>query len=460
MSTQALFSQQLSINGPWKGFMEAAGRKMDIIVLFEKSEGEWKGKLSSETQQLKDIAISNIVVENLTVTFDVPLAGGQWAGQLSKEGDKLAGDWIQGAFKATLNFAKQKEAPEFKIKVREQTPVGPFPYKVQEVSYKNERDGTTLAATLTTPNGEGPFPAAILLTVAGENDRDQSHGAPQHKPYLVLADYLTRQGVAVLRADDRGVGGSSGNIFDSTIEDFAYDALAGFNFLKGLSQIDNSKIGFIGNSEGTLVGPLAASINNETAFIITLGGIGITGAEVILDQVDAMGQLSQLNETTIAQMKDRTQKMFDILLSEPDRAKAAAKLRAFLEDSKVPGADSSLFLIPASIDAQAKMFSSPWYRYQTELDPAPVLQKIKCPFLALHGNVDPFVSPDKNLAAIAENLRIGGNQHYGVIKLKGINHVFQDAQTGSPADYTKNEVSFSPRALELIGSWLKSTLMF
>ncbi len=450
----SLFGQDIS--GSWKGDLEFSGRTMDIVVTFQKTGEVWSGTLSSQKQQLKDIAISNILITNSELTFDVPLAGGKWAGRIAS--DSLKGNWIQGPFKAQLNFGRLKEKPVINTTQRRQTPTAPFPYTEEEVYYQNAKDQTHLAATLTIPKGEGQFPAAILLTVAGANDRDQTHGNPPHKPFKVLADYLSRNGIAVLRTDDRGVGGSNGDLFNSTYEDFARDAIAGFELLKEHSKIDPTKIGFIGNSEGTLVGPMAASMNQEAAFIITLGGIGIPGDQVILDQIGGLGALSGFDDPTIERYHEGTKDMLEMIKSGMDSADFANRLTTQLKSQKNDNNNTQLFLLPQSIEKQVKIFSSPWYRYQVNYNPSAVLRKTKIPFLAIHGDLDPFVIPDKNLQAIGAHLSAAGNPHYSLVKIKGLNHIMQDAESGSPAAYTLNESSFSERVLKMIGSWLEITL--
>ena len=261
---QLINGQDFELVGHWQGVLNFAGREMDIIISFQKKEEQIQGTLSSQKQQLKDLPMSEILVSGDSLQFLVPMAGGKWEGTFNHE--ELKGDWIQGPYKMPLVFQRIQAKPELTIAERRQTPKPPYPYTEEEIVYHNALDQTKLAATLTIPKGEGPFPAAILLTVAGPNDRNQMHGSPPHKPYQVLADHLSRNGFAVLRADDRGVGGSSGDLFQSTIADFAEDAKAGFNYLKTRQEIDPSRIGFIGNSEGTLVGPLAASPAGKCSF--------------------------------------------------------------------------------------------------------------------------------------------------------------------------------------------------
>ncbi len=435
------FAQNGRFQGNWSGSLTLQGKEMDILVELVTKDDILEGSMSSATQQFKGLALSKIETDGDSLGFTVLLAGGKWKGKL--DSDNLLGQWVQGPYKLPLNFYRVDHKPDIVLQSRVQTPLPPYSYDEIEVKYTNDRDNVELAGTLTIPKGQGPFPAAILLTVAGLNDRDQSHGAPQHKPYKVLADYLTKRGIAVLRADDRGIGGSSGDLYSSTIENFAYDALAAFEFLKYHERIDSLKIGFIGNSEGSLVGPLAASINKETAFIVTLGGIGIPGSDVILDQTESFGG-----------SRNRTSELIQILKTQSDKSVREQKLRALLTQSP-----SKSFMIPQSIDDQVALFDSPWYKFQINYDPAPVLQSLNCPFLAIHGSQDPFVSPDKNLNGISKNLQLGGNEQYSIVKLKDVNHVFQDAKDGSPLLYSINENSFSERALIIIGSWLKMVLL-
>lgn len=442
--------------GLWSGFLEFGGKKMDIQIRLAFQQEKWYGTLSSQTQQLKGLILTNINLDGENLRFDVPLAGGSWKGQI--QNDSLKGDWLQGGYQLPLWMGRDSQEIKVTINAREQTPSPPFPYDSKEVFYQNAEDQTQLAGTLTIPHGEGPFPAAILLSVAGPNDRDMSFGSPQHKPFFVLADFLSRNGIAVLRSDDRGIGKSGGSLYESTIHDFAMDAKAAFKYLEQESKIDPNQIGFIGNSEGTLVGPLATSYGCGTAFIITLGGIGIHGSEVIMDQIDAIGALSELEASELASMKEGTRNMFQALNGEGDREVIRQKLRKLLENNQSSEA-KSLFLVPQSVEQQIEMFSSPWYRFQIRHDAGKVLQEITCPFLALHGSNDPFVNPDKNLNAISKNLALAGNTQYTLRKFKDVNHIFQDAQTGSPAAYQTNEITFSPRVLEFIKNWLRDILM-
>lgn len=458
VQTNHVQAQILDLSGNWKGIMEFNGNKMDIIVRFIKRDNEWKGALSSESLKLTDLLITNVRTNADTLTFKVPLAGGDWKGIMQTSDQLLKGEWIQGPLKAKLNFSRleQDHLPEIKVEHRKQTPLPPFPYMIEEVEYTNENDGTRLAGTLTIPNGEGPFAAAILLSVAGPNNRDQSHGSPVHKPYHVLADHLTRAGIAVLRSDDRGVGGSTGNIFNSTYQDLAQDAIAAFNMLKQHPKINANAIGFIGNSEGSLIGPLAASINKETAFIITLGGIGVPGRQIILEQADQLGALNGYSKEALEEVKKMTNVVFDILLSDYELSEKVEQVRNLITKAEENADRPQFFLIPQSVDEQVKLFTSPWYISQIAHKPASILEKLQIPFLALHGDKDPFVNPVVNLEAIEKHLQKAGNNDVTVLTIKNVNHIFQDADNGSPAAYNSNEISFSPRALKIILEWLNN----
>ena len=166
-----------------------------------------------------------------------------------------------------------------------------------------------------------------------------------------------------------------------------------------------------------------------------------------------------MTKDQIASTQERTRQLFSILKQEKDNLIAAEKIKSLLQKNE-GASKSNLFLLPQSPEEQIRLFTSPWYRYQIDYDPVPILQQLKCPFLALHGHIDPFVLPDKNLEAIAQNLKKGENEQYAIIKLKNINHVFQDATSGSPLEYNKNETSFSPRAIKLILNWLEVVLNY
>ncbi len=258
----------------WEGKLAAgAGIEFRLVVRLAKTEsGELLGTFESPDQGAQKLKLSAVTLDKSRLAFELKLAGAKYEGTLNAEGTEATGSWSQGGAKLPLTFKKTEKIAEIR---RPQTPKPPYPYKSEAVTYSNKAGGVTLAGTLTTPSGPGRFPAMILISGSGAQDRDETIFL--HKPFLVLADTLTRRGVAVLRVDDRGVGGSTGSISESTSEDFAGDVLAGIAFLKSRPEIDTKKIGLAGHSEGGIIAPMVAARSNDVAFIVLLAGTGLPG---------------------------------------------------------------------------------------------------------------------------------------------------------------------------------------
>jgi uncharacterized protein len=329
--------------------------------------------------------------------------------------------------------------------IRPQNPNPPFPYQAVEVSYENKAGGVKLAGTLTLPRGTGRFPAAILITGSGPEDRDETMLG--HKPFWVIADYLTRRGIAVLRVDDRGVGGSTGDAMNATIEDQAGDVLAGIEYLRSRSDIDARRIGVIGHSEGAIIGLIAASRSASISFVVMLAGTGVPGIQVLPLQEDMILRAAGADAATIARNRAAADMIVEAIESEPDNQAALAKIRSRLEEMKNPMPD-------AAIQAQIAMIRAPETQSLLTYDPAEALRKLKVPVLALNGSKDVQVPPLQNLPAIAAALRAGGNKDFTVKELPGLNHLFQKCTECTIAEYSTIEETFSPAALAIIGDWV------
>jgi pimeloyl-ACP methyl ester carboxylesterase len=346
-----------------------------------------------------------------------------------------------GAFAAIQDTTAQFNRP--------QEPKKPYPYDEEEVGYENKRDGVKLAGTLTLPRGKGPFPVALLITGSGPQDRNES--LLGHKPFLVLADYLTRRGIAVLRVDDRGVGGSTGSVPDSTTENFAADVMAGIEFLKTRKEIDPEKIGLIGHSEGGAVAPMVAAQNGDVAFIVLMAGMGLTGEEILYLQGAMIMKASGASAGQLAKQRATQESMFKILKEEKDPATAEKRLheelsRNLTEEEKKKSEQA--------IAAQIKQVNKPWFRYFLTLDPRSALRKVKCPALALNGENDLQVPATENLREIEAAIKAGGNKDITIVSLPKLNHLFQTSETGSLSEYAKIEETIAPVALKTIGDWI------
>jgi uncharacterized protein len=342
-------------------------------------------------------------------------------------------------------LAAAASAQSADIPKRPQNPQPPFPYQAIEVSYQNTAAGVKLAGTLTLPHGSRRFPAAILITGSGPEDRDETIFG--HKPFWVIADYLSRRGIAVLRVDDRGVGGSSGDAMKATIEDQAGDVLAGVEFLKSRADIDPRHIGVIGHSEGGIVAAVAASRSASIGFVVMLAGAGVPGIRVLPLQEDMILRAAGADAATIAKNRAAADLIVEVIQSEPDNKAALAKIRLGLEELKNPMPDTA-------IQAQIAVMRAPETRSMLAYDPAGALRKLKAPVLALNGSKDVQVPPAQNLPAISAALRAGGNKDFTVKELPGLNHLFQKCGQCTVAEYSTIEETFSPSALDIIGDWV------
>ncbi|HKV08257.1 MAG TPA: alpha/beta fold hydrolase [Thermoanaerobaculia bacterium] len=430
--------------GIWRGTLEVPGSSLELVV---KIAGDLSGKLDIPGKWLADLPLDGVMAEGNRLRFELKADGSVFEGRV--EGGRVVGEWRQAGLVIPLALERLEKAPEPRL--RPQTPRPPFPYRVEEVVI--ERPGVRLVGTLTLPAGTGPFPAAVLLSVAGANDRDQTHSG--HKPFFVLADFLARRGFAILRLDDRGVGGSTGDLLQSTYPDLAEDAWAAAEALRRRPEIDPRRVGLIGNSEGTAIAALAASRHPEVAFVMMLGGLGLSGTELIEAQAARLARIQGYSEEEIRQGLDRMGRLFRILLEETDDAKAAERIRALMrEPGGRPLPLAANLAAPGDPEAWIRVYLSPWYRSQLRNDPREALQNVRCPVLALTGSLDPVAPAAAHLPAILTALLAGGNPDVTVSELPGINHLFQTARTGLPAEYGLLEESFSPRALVEIGAWL------
>jgi uncharacterized protein len=366
---------------------------------------------------------------------------------------------VLGTAPAVTGQTPQPEAPSTPPKGkgphRPQLPTKPYPYAEEQVTYENKKAGVKLAGTLTLPPGKGPFPALLLITGSGPQDRDET--IVGHKPFLVLADHLTRRGVAVLRADDRGVGQSTGDFFTATSADFAEDVRAGVEYLTRRKEIDPRRIGLIGHSEGGLIAPMLAAHPSDIAFVVMLAGQGLPGDEVLYLQGEKILKTGGASAEQLDRQRELQTRLFALVKSEKEPDALERKVRSLLdaevaklsEEKKKEAAP-----LKAGMQAQIGMVTSPWLRYFIGYDPRPTLQKVRCPVLALVGSRDLQVVPQPNLLAIERALREGGNKDFTIKEVPNVNHLFQTCTTGELAEYAKIEETIAPAVLELITDWI------
>jgi pimeloyl-ACP methyl ester carboxylesterase len=450
--TAAATAEQ-AIAGSWQGALKTGGIELRIVFHFAKSaDGQLTATMDSPDQGAKDIKIDSVTRDGDRLTLESRIVQGRFEGTLTADGGRLKGQWKQSGLSLPLELVRLEKKPDYR---RPQDPVKPYPYREEEVTFENAAAGVKLSGTLSLPKSERPAPAVILLTGSGAQDRDES--ILGHRPFLVLADHLTRRGIAVLRVDDRGVGGSTGSVSNSTTEDLAGDALAGVALLKRRKEINSRRIGLLGHSEGALVAPLAAARSPEVAFVVLLAGTGVSGDQIVLHQGELIARAEKADEKKIAATRVLQQQLFDIMKREPDNTKAEELLRravaesAALADSATAGDKAAL---ESQIAAQTKVMLTPWFRYFISYDPAVALRKVRCPVLVLNGEKDLQVDPKQNLPPIAAALQEAGNRDVTIRELPGLNHLFQHCRTGSPTEYGKIEETMAPEVLELIAAWI------
>jgi fermentation-respiration switch protein FrsA (DUF1100 family) len=441
------------IEGIWLGTLKVAGMELRVVFKVSKdTEGKLTATLDSPDQGAKDIPVEQVTFEKSRLRLDAKSINGVFEGDLKEDKSAIEGQWKQNGVSAPLVLQRTDKVPEL---VRPQEPKPPYPYDEKEVVYENKKAGVKLAGTLTLPPSGGPFPAVLLITGSGAQDRDEAVFG--HRPFLVLADYLTRRGIAVLRVDDRGVGKSTGDRAKATSEDFAGDALAGVEYLKSIKEINPKQIGLIGHSEGGIIAPMVAIQSPDVAFIVLMAGTGLTGEQILYLQTALIYKAGGASDEAIAKDRKLKEQMFAVVKQEKDSVAAQKRLRKLLTDALAQMNEQEKQVLGYSQDMpdiSIKEMLSPWFRYFLTYDPKPTLMKVKCPVLAINGEKDMQVPPKENLPAIEQALKAGGSKDYTVKELPGLNHLFQKAETGSPTEYSKIEETISPTALDMMGDWI------
>jgi len=452
-----LFAQIPDIVGDWQGVLKVSGLELRLVFHITQAEnGAFRSTMDSPDQGAKGIPVNHVQVNGDSVRLEVAAARGVFLGAMDREAPAIKGVWRQSGHSLELTLKPMTEA---NVRRRPQTPVAPFPYQAEDVCYLNESSGYELAGTLTLPRGEGAFPAVILITGSGAQDRNET--LFEHQPFWVIADHLTRHGIAVLRVDDRGVGGSKGHMATATTTDFATDVEAGMAYLKSRPEIDTSKIGLMGHSEGGIIAPMVAARSEEVAFIILLAGTGLTGEEILYLQSALIIQAGGGTEAEVQSNRKTQEALFSVIKNNPDRDACAAELYRVMqsmeadlpgEKRRAPGEGDTY------IKGQIRQMNSPWFRYFLDYDPAPALQNLHCPVLALFGGKDLQVPADENWKAMESAFVAGGHGDYTLKILPNLNHLFQNAETGAPSEYGKIEETFSEEALAIITEWIEQRI--
>lgn len=442
----------------WSGVVDLPGnQKLEFSVELE----DGAGTISIPMQHAVDLPLEDVVVTDKQLKFAIPSVGASWVLDVAEDGKTANGVLKQGGeYPTTMRRLAAGESVA-KTLVRPQEPKPPFPYDVQEVQFENVIAGAKLAGTLTIPRGNGPFPCVVMVSGSGPQDRDET--LLGHRPFLVIADHLTRNGIAVLRYDDRGVGKSTGTFATATSDEFAQDALAAIAFVKHRKGIDGRRLGIVGHSEGGLIAPMCAARSKDVAFIVMLAGPGMRGAELLALQGKLIGIAAGMPESAAELQAVESGELYALVAAgkSDEEVKAQLRLVALRQLKRSPeGSSMSDEELGRQADKvvaeQGGELLSPWFRRFLAYDPRVDLEKVTCPVLALNGEKDLQVPPKENLSRIEAALRVAGNADVTTTELAGLNHLFQTSATGSPSEYGQIEETFSPQALEIIAKWIRT----
>jgi len=441
-----------NVEGNWLGTLEAGGAQLRLALKIKKSESSYTAKFDSLDQGANDLPIDLIVLDGNKLTFSAEKLDINYEGTLNEAGNEITGTFKQGTNSFPLVFKRIAEAPKLN---RPQEPKKPYPYDEEEVSYRNEKDNIKISGTLSVPRGGGPYPAVLLITGSGSQDRNETIAG--HRPFLVLADHLTRNGIAVLRVDDRGIGGTEMGSLSATSENFAEDALAGVNFLKQRKEIAPKMIGLIGHSEGGMIAPMAAARSNDVSFIVLLAGPGQRGEDIIYTQTEQIQKAQGTHVDTIRHTLALMKKINAIVKTETDAKRIEQRINEEIAayERTLGDLQRKLFEPAATaVKASMTMYKTPWYRYFVTYDPQPVLKNVKAPVLALNGELDLQVAVKENLDLIGAALKAGGNEDVTLKAFPKRNHLFQTTQTGLLSEYGQIEETMSPEVLKTMSDWI------
>ena len=436
-AAQTAFAQ---IEGYWKGEIDLGTLKLEMAFNIKAVENGYSATLDVPAQGAFDFPVDETTFKDGHLQLMMSAMDASYSGT-PKDG-VIEGEFTQRGMTFPLNLVKAEKKEQ--KKARPQDPQPPFNYHIEEVTFVNEKEGNTLVGTLTIPQGEGPFPAMVLVSGSGQQDRDEE--LMNHRPFWIIADYCALHGIAVLRYDDRGIGGSKGEVENATTMDFSYDAEAAFDYLRTRKEINASKIGILGHSEGGIINFMVAARRPEVAFLVSLAGPSVNGIEVLKEQQAAILRASGMSEEAVQFSSNANAQLFDIIEASNDREEADSLLRQLV---KSWGYNEEL------TEQTVGQLASPWMYYFLKYDPTEAIVKTNCPALLLNGSKDLQVIASQNLPGYEKIISDYGKTNLTLRELPDLNHLFQHCETGSPNEYFEIEETISPEVLELIVEFVK-----
>ncbi len=428
------------IEGYWKGEIDLGVQKLETAFDIKAIENGYSATFDVPAQGAFDIPVDEVSFQNGQLQLKMNAMDASYSGTLKDSG--IEGNFTQRGMTFPLNLAKAEKKEQ--KKARPQDPLPPFKYHIEEVTFVNEKEGNKLVGTLTIPEGEGPFPAMVLVSGSGQQDRDEE--LMNHRPFWVIADYCALHGIAVLRYDDRGVGGSEGEVKNAPSMDFSYDAEAAFDYLRNRKEINASKVGILGHSEGGIINFMVSARRPEVAFLVSLAGPAVNGIEVLKEQQKAILRASGMTEEAVQFNSNTNAQMFDIIEASSSREEADSLLRQLV---KGRGYNEEL------TEQTVGQMASPWMYYFLKYDPTEAIVKTNCPALLLNGSKDLQVIASQNLPSYEKIIAEHGKTNLTLHELPDLNHLFQHCETGSPNEYFEIEETISPEVLEMIVGFVK-----
>jgi pimeloyl-ACP methyl ester carboxylesterase len=459
----AATSDGRALTGRWEGSLTALGQNLEIGVTFEGAVTPLVARIDIPAQGAHGLQLQNVSFDPPRVHFELPAGPGLavWDGLL--RGDTIEGEFTQAGVAGTFTLSRvpdtdTQEADTPTGVVRPGRPEDATPrYRHEEVTFENGE--IKLAGTLSFPEGRGPHPAVVLISGSGAQNRDEEIFGFQ--PFRLIAEHLNREGIAVLRYDDRGVAGSTGSVADATSADFAGDVLSAVDLLKKHTSIDAAAVGLLGHSEGGLVAPLAVIRSEDIAFLVLLAGPGVPGAEILLRQGELIGRANGASRAAIERQQTHQRLIFSMLRRDASRDELEAELARMIREgveAMPPERRQSIHDVDAFVATQLApqlaATTSTWFRYFLDHDPREALRQTRVPVLALFGELDLQVPPAQNRGPMAEALSAAGNADVTIEVIPGANHLFQAAVTGSPGEYATLEKEFVPGLLDRIANWI------
>lgn len=441
-------SSAQDIVGSWTGSLEVQSQEIPIVFNLSLKDGVYTTTMDSPSQGVNNIPTDKTTFEENELIIDMSKMGIVYTGKF--DGTDIKGVFKQSGMELPLDLIRGKYEPKLKL----QEPKKPYPYVSEEVFFENSKaDNIKLAGTLTLPKDVKKPPVVILITGSGPQNRNEE--LMGHKPFLVLSDHLSRNGIAVLRFDDRGFAQSEGNHENATTFDFVSDAEAAVTYLKARKDdVDIKKIGLIGHSEGGLVAPIVASTNKEIAYCVLLAGPGVSGKDILMAQTRKAMELGGVSEEDIQINEDFSLKIYEICENYKGEESKNKIKSVFNEMKKTSSEMLKNQLTNDVVEQQIELITSPWMLTFIKIEPQDYLRKVNCPVLAINGEKDFQVLAKANLEGIAIGLSEAQNKDVTTQELKGLNHLFQTSETGSFSEYGTNEETFSPIALNIISDWI------